>query len=160
MFFELSQVISQIIAFLVMLWILKKFGWQPLLDILDERKAKIQSEFNEIDQEKKSVETLKNEYQEKLKNIDQEARHQIQEAIAEGNKISAKLQEEAQENVKATLLKAQNEAKTEMTNAKTQLKRDMINMVIALTEKILQQKLDDEHHQKLIADFVKEAEIK
>lgn len=49
---DLGQIIVQIIGFLAMLWILKRYGWKPLLDLLDARRQKIQSEFDSIEEKK------------------------------------------------------------------------------------------------------------
>ena len=59
--FHIAQILTQIIGFLVALWILKRYAWKPLLGILDERRAKISGELDTIEQEKGRVEELKQE---------------------------------------------------------------------------------------------------
>lgn len=157
---DFGQIITQIIAFLIMLWVLKKYGWTPLLNILDERQDKIQNEFDEIARQKQEEQKLIDEYQLKIKNIEIEARHKLQESIAQGQKISLEIQAETQEKTKQMLNKAQEEVLREIEQAKNQLKNDVVKMVMCVTEKILQQKLDPATQKKLIEDFVQEAELK
>jgi F-type H+-transporting ATPase subunit b len=148
------------IAFLLMVWILKKFGWKPLLDLLRERREKIQAEFDSIDEQKKQVGALADEYQEKLKGIDAEARQKIQEAVLEGHKIAVGIQQKTQANANEIIQKAKEEVNREIANARTQLKNDMVGIAVAAAEKILQEKIDASKHTKLISEFVEEAELK
>lgn len=157
---DFSQVLIQIIAFLIMLWVLKRFGWKPLLDILNERKKKIQSEFDSIATQKDDIKKLTQEYHDKLNDLEAKSRAKIQEAIMHGQKIALEMQEEAQSNVKAILFKARKDIEKEIGKVKNQLKNEMVNTAITISEKILQQKIDKLEHEKLITEFIEEAELK
>ncbi len=157
---EISQILTQIVAFLIMLWILKRYGWKPLLDLLEERRKKIESEFDAIALQKEEANKLNEVYKEKLREIESEARHKIQEAVVHGQKIADEMQAEIQANAKEVMLKAKAEVKEEISRAKNQLKNDLINMSVNIAEKILREKLDEPYHKKLIEEFVKEAELK
>lgn len=152
---EIGLVISQVIAFLLMLWVLKKFAWKPILQIMEERKKNISTEFEQIEEQKKANEKLIDLYNQKLEKIEDEAKLKVQEAIQESQKISEKIQEEARVQAKAILNKAKEDSKEEISKAKHELKTDLINMVTATTQKLLQN-LDEEKHKKLIHDFVEE----
>lgn len=157
---DISQVLLQMVAFLLMLWILKKFGWKPLLDLLKERREKIQSEFDSIAEQKMQVSLLTDEYREKLKGIDAEARRKIQEAVLEGQKIAVNIQQETQAHANEIIEKAKEEVNREVANARTQLKNDVVEIAVSVAEKILKEKIDSSKHTKLIAEFVEEAELK
>ena len=157
---DFSQIVIQIIAFLVMLWVLKRYGWKPLISQLDERREKIKGEFDEIAVQRAAVQELKEDYEEKLRKSDDEGRRKIQEGITHGRKIALEIEEQAQANGRAVLERARREAHNEIDNAKEQLKDDMINLVIATTEKVLKQELDKPKQEKLIADLIKEVSLK
>ena len=157
---DIRQILTQIVAFLIMLWVLKRYAWKPLLGILDERRERIEAEFNSLADQEAHLNFIREDYEGKLKEIDAEARQRIQDAVAEGRKISREIQEEAQENARAILSKAKVDIATEMDNAKKELKDELVGIVVAATEKILQQKLDRSTHDKLIADFVDQVEFK
>lgn len=156
---EISQILTQIVAFLIMLWVLKKYGWKPLLDTLDERRNKIASEFDEIAKKKEEAEQLNDKYSEKLRNIEAEARHKIQEAVQHGQKIAKEMQEEVQAQAKEVMLKARLEIQDEIGRAKKQLKNDLVNTSVSIAEKILKEKLDEDHQKKLIDEFVSKTEL-
>lgn len=157
---DFRQILSQIVAFLAMLWVLKKFGWKPLLNMLDERKKTIQAEFDAIDEKKIEVKSLTEDYENKMKSIDAEARMKIQEGIQEGRKIAEEIKEETQSQAKAIISKAKDEIGREMAKAEAQLKIDLVNLSVALAEKILKEKLDLTAQEKLITDFVEKTELK
>jgi F-type H+-transporting ATPase subunit b len=157
---EINQVIIQIIAFLIMLWVLKKFGWKPLLDMLQERQKKIQSEFDGIQLQKDEIKKLSDEYQDKLKSIESEARRKIQEAIQEGRLIALEIQEEAQGNARELLSKARSEVSNEVAKAKNQLKNELVNMSFSIAEKLIQEKLNDSKHKQLVTELIDEAGLK
>lgn len=157
---EVSQIIIQILAFLIMFWVMKRFGWTPLLTVLETRRQNIQAEFDAIDAEKDAVKRLTYQYEEKLKTIHMDTRKKIQDALAEAHKMSLEVQQDAQARAKEILEQAKVEIAQEMAEAKSKLKNDIVNLVVMATEKILQETLDDKAHQKLIADFVKESTFK
>lgn len=157
---DVKQIIIQIIAFLVMFWVIKKFGWRPLLDVLKGRQEKMQREWDAISMQKEEAKNLALQYEEKLRESSADARKKIQEAIAEGHKISVEMQKEAQINAREIVLKAKLEIEEEVAKTKQQLKNDMVTLIVNTTEKILRKTLDDENQKKLIADFVEEAQLK
>ncbi|MGZ3633771.1 MAG: F0F1 ATP synthase subunit B family protein, partial [Parachlamydiaceae bacterium] len=59
---QIGQVISQIIAFLLMLWILSRYAWKPILNTMEERRHKIQSDSDAIEDQRKQAEALLAEY--------------------------------------------------------------------------------------------------
>lgn len=160
MHLEWQQVITQIIGFLIALWILKKFAWKPLLKVLEERKERIKSEFGKIEEERKKAQELLQQYQEKLKEIEAEARVKIQEAVREGRDIAGEIKQQAQAEAKEILSKAQAEIEREIAKAKVQLKNDLVNMTLSATEKIIAEKLDEKKHKQLISDFIEEMGVK
>lgn len=153
---DVSQIIIQTIAFLVMLWVMKRFGWKPLLEILESRRKKIRAEFAAIDSQKEDIKQLTFQYEEKLKEIEEEMRKKVQEAVMEGQRVSAKIQEEAQVRAKEIVQKVKSDIAIEMAQAKLQFKKEMVNLVMNSTKKILQEELDASRQKQLISNFLDE----
>jgi F-type H+-transporting ATPase subunit b len=156
MHLEFGQIFTQIVSFLIMLWVLKRYAWKPLLSTLDERKNRIKSEIKSIEKQKKDVESLIEEYRNKLKEIDVYARTKTQEAVDEGKRRADEIQKEAQQKAQAMIIKAQNDLQKEIIKAKEQLKDELVNMTVAATEKILQKNLSKEKQKDLLSDFVEQ----
>jgi F-type H+-transporting ATPase subunit b len=151
---EIGQIVTHIIGFLIAVFLLKKFAWKPLLSILEERRSKIKSEFDNIDKEKEKVEGLLSDYQTKLKEIDSLARVKIQEAARDGQKLANEIKENARKESKDILAKAREEIQMDVDKAKVQLRDDLVNMTIRAAEKLIREKLDEEKDKKLIAEFI------
>ena len=153
-----QEILTQIFCFLIILILLRIFAWRPILKLLDERKKRIASEFDNIEKAKQEMAKLREEYEVKLKEIDLEARKRIQEAIAEGQKMAADLQIEAREEAKKVLDRAKENIELEVAKAKVELRDDIVNMAILATEKISNERLDDAKHKELIVEFIEGVE--
>src|SRR3989338_5984587 len=90
-----QEVLTHALGFVILVLVLKRFAWRPLLELLDARRQRIEQEFARIEQTKTQLETLQREYQTRLAQIEQEARAKIQEAVAEGKRVSLEIQEQA-----------------------------------------------------------------
>lgn len=155
---EIQQILTQALGFLVLLWLLKKFAWKPLLAMLDERRESISSEFREIERLKSELSGLEEEYKAKLAEIEAEARVKIQEAISEGQRIAMDIQEKAREEAKKTIDKAKSNIELEVAAAKVELRNQMANIAIKAAEKILREELNADRQKRLVMDFIDSAE--
>ena len=58
-----SEIVAQILGFLLLFFLLRAFAWKRLLALLDERKARISSEFQKIEETKAALERIKTDYE-------------------------------------------------------------------------------------------------
>lgn len=151
---EFGQVVSQIICFLLMYWILKRYGWKPILTVIEERKIRIKAEFEELRNQKKEIDLLIEDYRKKLAEVDEKAQVKIEEAIKQGKETSIKIQEDARHQAKIIIMRAQEDLQKEITKAKIQLKNEIIKITLNATEKVLQENIDSKKNEELIASFV------
>ena len=59
--------LTHLVAFLLFIWVIKKYAVGPVLQLLDERRAKIADQFDQIDSDKKHVGALREEYEEHIR---------------------------------------------------------------------------------------------
>jgi F-type H+-transporting ATPase subunit b len=154
----IAQVVTQIIAFLAMVWVLKRYAWGPLLGLLDQRRNKILAEFDAIEEGKKGVQAQVDHYQQKLRDLEAASRSRIQEAVDQGRKIAQEIQDDAQKQAKALITKAQGELKQDIAKAKVQLKKELVDMTMSATQMLMKEQLNDPKHEKLVSDFVEQVE--
>lgn len=160
MYLDFAQVLTQIFAFIIVYLVLKRYGWAPLLKIMEDRKQLIQHQFDEIEKTRALVEEMKKSYQDKLSTIEHEGRLQIQEAVKEAKQIAHDIHEEAKKEGKILINQAKEEAARQILEAKNTLKTDMVNISFAIAQKILEQEIKPSNHQEMIADFVEHVELK
>lgn len=155
---EIPQILTQIVGFLIALWILSRYAWKPLLGVLDERRQKIADEFAGIENKKAEAEKLLANYEERLRKIEEEARARLNEAVAEGQKVAAHIKADAQEDARKIVARAKSELERDVAAARAQLKQDMVAMTLSAAERLLHEKLDAGAHQKMINRFLDEVE--
>jgi F-type H+-transporting ATPase subunit b len=154
---EITLVISQIFAFLIVFWLMKKFAWKPFCNILETRRKKIEETFQSLEAQKKSLEELHSHYQEQINSIEERAKQELQEARLRGQALAQELQEEAQTQARIILEKAREEISQEIKRARGELKGYAVNLVVQTTEKLMQEKLDlskDQQHIEHLLDYV------
>jgi F-type H+-transporting ATPase subunit b len=153
---DIRQVLTQIFGFLVMVWVLRKYAWGPLMAKLDERRDTIAGEFNEADRLKAEATDLKGKYEQELRTIDAQAREKIQEAVADGQRVAGEIKSQAQKEAQARLVRATDEIEREREKAKEILRQHVVDLSMRTAEKILRQKMDDPAQRKLVGEFVDE----
>ncbi len=151
---NLELFITHSIGFLITVWILKKYAWGPILNLLEERREKIKSEFQKIEDGHAEVEKLTAEYNAKLSEIDDERRAKITEAVNQGKKIAEEIKTTANKEAKVIADKAKSEIERDVAKAKVQLKDDMVTITVKAASKIINEELDDNKHRELIANFI------
>src|SRR2546426_1254311 len=139
---DIRQVLTQIIGFLLMVWILRRYAWGPILRFLEARREKIAGQFREADRVRVEANELKGQYEARLRGADAEARQRIQEAVVEGQKVAAEIKTQAQGEAAQRLERAADEIAREREKAKEILKEQVIRLSMRTAEKILRQQLD------------------
>ena len=152
----LKEVLVQILGFAIVFFILKKLAWKNLLGAIDERRKKIEGEFGNIENQKKSLAQLEKDYRARLENIDQEARVKIQEAANVGIALARDIQDKARQDAEKMIDRAQAEISQDIAKAKLSMRGDLVELSALITEKIVREKLDHAEHTKLVDRFLKD----
>ncbi len=153
---ELGQIVTQIIGFVVALWILKRYAWKPILHMLEERRNAIQEEMDQTAADRQEAARTLAGYQEKMKDIDSEARAKIQEAVREGQAVAAEIKDSARKEAQAFVDRATEEIDRERAKAKIELKRDVVDLSLRAAEKLLGETLDEEKNRRMVDAFIDE----
>lgn len=157
---NLQVILAQMICFLILLFLLKKFLWKPVFQILEERQKKIEQDALDLQNSKKDVAILKQEYQSFLDKTEVIAQQRIKQALEEGEQKAQHIRLSAHEEARAIVMEAKDEIRLEMEKSKKVLRSDIVNMVIQATEKMLQEKLTLGSDQKIVENFLADLEQK
>lgn len=157
---RIDIVITQIIGFLIVLWVLKRYAWGPVLGMLEERRARIARDVAGAETLRREAESLKAEYSRQLETIEAQARARIQEAVAEGQKVAEEIRAEAHADARRIAERAKADLELEYKKARASLRGDMVGLALGAAEKLLAEKLDAEEHGRLVDRFLTELESK
>ena len=155
---DIQQIISQAISFLLLLWVLKRFAWRPLLNTLDQRRARIEHELSEAAKARSETAKLQEDLTRRLAKIDDEARTKIQRAILDAKKVSLEVQEQARVQARTILAKSKETVEIELAKSRVILRDQVADMTLEAVERVLQQKLDTDADRKLIDATLDELE--
>jgi F-type H+-transporting ATPase subunit b len=155
---DLQQILSQAISFALLVVVLRKFAWGPLLGILDQRRARIEADLRQAAESKEALGRLQHELSTRLAKIDEETRNKIQQALLEAKRVSLEMQEQARVQARAILAKSQETVEQELAQAKAMLRDQIAEMTVQAVERVLQQKLDQPSDDKLISGILDELE--
>ena len=150
------QVVTQILGFLGMLWILRRYAWGPLLGLLEARRAKIAEEFREAERRQAEADAARARWEQELRGIEARARQRLQEAVTEGQKVAAEIRAQAQSEAAARLERAADEIVREREKANEVLKEQVIDLAMRSAEKILRRELDGPAQRQLAGEFLDE----
>ena len=153
-----NEIVAQILCFLIVFFLLRKFAWKQFLKLLDERRQRIAAEFKKIEDLREEIAKTKAEYQKNLSQIDEAAQAKIQEAIFQGKEIGRQIQEKAKQDAEKIMDHTKENIKQELAKAKKELKERVVELTITATEKIIKEKLSKERDKQLIAEFIEELE--
>ena len=153
---DLQQILSQAVSFLLLLWLLRRFAWGPLLGVLDLRRNRIEEEFRQIAQTKSELARLQEDYGRRLAAIEEEARTKIQQAILDGKRVGAEIQEQAREQAAAILAKSKDAVEMELAKARVTLRDQVARMTIEAVERVLRGTLDAKTDRRLVDQILEE----
>lgn len=144
----IGLIIWQFIAFLLILFILRKFAWKPILNMLDEREHKIADSIATADRVKAEMAQLQNENEAMMA----KAREERAQILKEAKETRDKMIIEAKEMAKVEANKIVAEAQVAINNQKmaalTDVKNQVGMMVTEVAEKVLRRELSNKSDQE------------
>lgn len=153
---DIRLVLTQILGFVILVWILGRFAWGPIVAGLEARRQRIADEFAEAERRAHDADQVKAQFEAELRGIEALKRAGIQEGIAEGQRVAAEIKAHANAEAQARLHRADDEIAREREKGKELLKEQVVSLSIRTAEKILRSKLDDPAQRKLAAAFIDE----
>ena len=155
---SLQEILTQAFGFLLLVWVLKRIFWKPLLEMLEVRKRRIEDAFREIESQKQEMARLRSDYESRVEKIEEEARTKLQAAIEEGRKAGREIQEKAREEAKRILARSQEDLTQEIGKARVELRREIVDLTLLASEKLLREKMTDEKQREKIMEMIEELE--
>jgi F-type H+-transporting ATPase subunit b len=146
-----------LVMFGIVLWILKKFAWKPILNALENRETSIKEALMAADTAKRDMEKLKADNQVVMAEARAEKDKIVQEARQIREKLISDAKNEAVDEAKKILKSARRDIENEKVSAIMEVKNKVAELSVEIAEKILREKLADSKEQKsMIERLVKE----
>lgn len=130
--------------------------FNPVRQMLADRKLKIQTELDDAAADKTDAAELKAEYEEKLKGIEKEAEAILSEARQKALRNEAKIVEDAKEEAARIIARANEEALLEKKRVVDEMKQEMISVAAAMASKVITANIDVNIQNQLVDETIKE----
>jgi len=156
----IAQVLTHILAFLLLFALVRRFVWGPVLRLIDERQAAIRKDLDAAESSRRQSEALRAQYEEKLAHIEEESRVRINAAIEEGRGSAQEITARARADAQSITEKAQRNIEMEIAKARMDLKTRLSQITLQAPERLLRERLDDAHQRELVSRFVDELEAR
>jgi F-type H+-transporting ATPase subunit b len=145
-----------IITFLLLLFILKRIAWKPLLGALMAREERIRASLDQAEQAQQKAEQLLEENRKQLAQAEEQSQRILKEGRAMGEKLKAEIIEKANVSARGMVEQAKDEIQRAKDAALQQLRTEVADLTIAATGKLLDANLDTAKQRQLVDAAIKE----
>lgn len=157
---DTGLLIWMMITFLIVLILLKKFAWKPILKMIKEREDSIDSALKSAERAKEEMRSLQSDNEKILAQARHERDQMMKEARDMKNNIVGEAKGKAKEEADKILTSAREAIQNEKMAAITELKNQVAILSVEIAEKILKRELSDENKQRdLIGDLLKDTKL-
>ncbi len=147
--------IAQIVNFLILLYILKRFAYKPILKVLKERQAKIAESINNAKASEDALQKALEKEKEILKKAQKQAQEILIEAKKQAESLSSATQIETKKQASRILEDAKREIQKESQETQKRLEAHTVKLAIAILEKSLKDILDEKDQEKVLEKTLK-----
>ena len=147
--------IAQIINFLVLMWLLKRYLYKPILNAIDERENKIVAQLKDAEAKKAEAEKERNEFKKKNETFDRQKGELMQKAIEESNAEGLKIKEEARNEANALKAKLEKNIQDSQENRNLEIAQKIQQEVVTITKKTLTDLSSASLEEQSVLTFIK-----
>ncbi|MFW5656008.1 MAG: F0F1 ATP synthase subunit B [Bacteroidota bacterium] len=157
---DLGAIFWMVIVFGLLLYILGKYAWKPIVDALKQREYSIESALNAAEKAREDISKMEAKHEKIL----EQAKEERDTLLKEAREMKSQLITEAKENAGEEAKKIISAARASMENEKVALLNDIRKQVasfsVEIAEKILRDKLSgDEEQKEMVRKMVKEVKL-
>ncbi|MFV8826328.1 F0F1 ATP synthase subunit B [Alkalihalobacterium sp. APHAB7] len=148
--------IYQLIMFFILMALLRKWAWGPIMNMMKQREEHIANEIDTAEKNRKDAVKYLEEQREAIK----QARQEAQEIVENAKKLSAKQGEEIVATAKAEAERMKDSALAEIQREKEQavsaLREQVTSLSVLIATKVIEKELDEKQQDQLIQEYLKE----
>ncbi len=142
----------QLISFLLLLTVLYKLLYRPLLAALEGRTAAIQQQLAEAQAAREEAQRQLGAMEERIRAAQADAQALRERALREAAELRERLSAEARQEAARLLEAAQVQVGQEVRRARTELRAEVGTLAIQIAERLVRKSLSDEDHQRLVRE--------
>jgi F-type H+-transporting ATPase subunit b len=159
--FEISPglFVWSLVTFVILIGLLYKFAFNPLMRMQKERQDAINSSIHEAEKLRTDAEDLLTEYKQQLAEAREEAAAILERARKAGDNTKSEALEQARAEAEATLEKARKQIERDTNQALQQIREEVADLTVAATAKVARTGLSGEDQLRLIQEAINEIDL-
>jgi F-type H+-transporting ATPase subunit b len=153
---DIGNFIFTLIIFGAVVYILRKFAWKPLLDVLSKRETTIREAIEAAQRERAAAERLLTEYKVQLDKAREESAVLVTEGRHAAEAVARRVHEQARRESEEILARARREIQLAADSARKELHDEAAELAVRVAGRIIQKQLSAADHRALVAESLKE----
>ena len=149
-----------IVTFLVLLTLLAKFAWKPLLEALETRQQGIRQALDDAQAAKQELQRLEQEAAQMMRKARAEAEVLITQSRADADRLREEIRQKAKADAEGIMRNAERQIQLETGRALQQIRSEAVDLSVMIASKIIQRNITKEDNERLIADALKQVEAR
>ena len=149
-----------ILTFLVLVTLLAKFAWKPLLQALESRQEMIRKSLDDAQRAKEELERLQAESSQIIKKARVEAETIIANSRSDGERLREEIKQKARADSDAIVRNAERQIQLETTRALQQIRHEVADLSVEIASKLIQRNLTRADNEGLIEETLKQLETR
>lgn len=146
--------IAQICNLFIQMYLVKRFLFKPINEMLEKRKSMANAEIQEAVKEKEAAIAMKTEYEQNMQDAKERASEIITTAQKTASLQSEEMLREATQQTAAMKARAESDIAQEKRKAVNEIKDEIGSMAMEIAGKVIEREIKEKDHVKLIDDFI------
>lgn len=147
---ELGTYVWSLVIFMTVLFVLRKYAWNPLLDFLEEREKDIAESLKMAESAKTDLEQIKDESEKILNKAKKEGKTIVSDSKLRAEESANKILDDAKAKSNEFLDDAKSKIEIEKKRAIKEIKEEVVDLSLELATKVLQRNVKDDDNNKFI----------
>jgi len=155
---NVGNAIWTLAIFIIVVILLGKFAWGPVLALLQQREEFIHRSLSDAKRDRDEAEARLKEYAAKLQTAQREAVGIIEEARRDAERLRDELRERAKSEADTLIKNAERQVQLETSRALQQIRKEAVDLSVTIASKLLQRNISQADNERLINDAMKQIE--
>ncbi|WP_166243526.1 F0F1 ATP synthase subunit B [Paenibacillus turpanensis] len=155
MHFHWESFVFAVIAFAILYWLLSKYAFGPLFDVMEKRRQKVMSDLNQAEEQRKQSTQLIEEQKQALQQAKTEAYEIIERAKVASVRQADELLGKAKDEAARLKEEAAKEIENEKNKAVAELHAHVGELAVQIASKIIEKQVDEAAHKDMINSYLR-----
>jgi F-type H+-transporting ATPase subunit b len=155
---NVGNAVWTLLIFVLVVILLGKFAWGPVLALLQQREEFIHSSLADAKRDREEAEARLKEYAAKLQSAQREAVAILEEARRDAERLREELRGRAKTEAETIIKNAERQVQLETSRALQQIRQEAVDLSVTIASKLLQRNISKDDNERLINDAMKQIE--